>query len=182
MLRNLRTTILMLCLAVAGAAFAQKPGPGPAPGGDNKIRAKVQERVRALRVARLIERLDLDEAGVAKLMPILDRAYDEIGALAKDAGDARRELMALVAADKPDEARINKLVDKLIAAKQKMDKIGDDMIRDMRKVLTPVQAGKLVVALPEINRQIQQQIRRAAGMGPGGGRGMGRGGDERGDD
>ena len=57
-------------------------------GAGNGMRDKVRERVRALRVsAKLIEQLDMDDQDdVAKIMPIINKAYDEMGAVAKDSG------------------------------------------------------------------------------------------------
>ncbi len=159
-----------LCLALAA------PVAHAAPGGPNGPRAaardEVRETIRALRIARIIEALDLDEPGAARLAPILDRAYDDIAVVAKDSGEARRELRMLVTVQPPDDARMNRLIDRLLANKQKVDALENGMIVQLRKVLTPTQVGRLVVVLPEINHQIQQQIRKAVrGGGPGGGPG-----------
>ncbi len=154
MLRKLMIVFVLGALAAAPAQ-AQKPG----------VRDEVMERIRALRIARLIEALDLDEHGAARLTPILDRSYGQIAAVAKDSGQARRELKGLVAAEHPDDARINQIVDHLLANKLKIDELENQMIGDIRKVLTAAQVARLVVVLPEINHQIQQQIRNAVRPG-----------------
>jgi Spy/CpxP family protein refolding chaperone len=162
----LRTIALTLGLlfATAPPALAQKGG--------NGMREKVKERVRALRIAKLIEMLDMDDQTVAKIMPIINRGYDDIGLVAKESGEARRELQSLMAADKPDNDKINKLIDRLLVNKDKVEKIEGDMMREARKVLTPAQMGKMVVVLPEVNQQINRMIKRAAeGEGGGGGGG-----------
>jgi Spy/CpxP family protein refolding chaperone len=165
----LKKLILVLCLALAAPLAHAAPG-----GGNGRAaRDEVREKIRALRIARVIEALDLDEQGAARLAPILDRAYDDIAAVAKDSGEARRELRVLVLAQPPDDARMNRLIDRLLANKQKIDALESGIIVQVRKVLTPAQVGRLVVVLPEINHQIQQQIRKAVRGGapgqPGGG-------------
>lgn len=122
----------------------------------------IREKLRTVRIARLIEALDLDTAGAARLMPVLDRGYDEISAVSRQSGAARRELRALVVAERPDDARVNQLVDQLLGNRARIENLQQEMVRGVRKVLTPKQAGRLVLVLPEIERQLQQQIRRAA--------------------
>src|SRR5262249_33485261 len=127
MLRKL--LILFTLASAAGPAMAQK----------GALRDEIKEKVRALRIARLIEALDLDESGAARLMPILNRSYDQIGEVAKDSGQARRELKTLVGpehGDHPDDARINRLIDRLLANKLKVEGLENQMIADVRKVLT----------------------------------------------
>jgi Spy/CpxP family protein refolding chaperone len=168
----LRRFCLGLCFifSLLGAFNAvAHAGPGQAK------RDQIRERIRAMRIARLIQILDLDEKGAARLTPIIDRAYDQINAIAKDSGQARRELRVLVVAQPPDGARINRLIDRLLANKAKVQAIEVNMTADVRRVLAPVQVARLVVVLPEINHQIQQQIRRAAGLRPGAQPGPGQG-------
>jgi hypothetical protein len=128
-------------------------------------RAELRERLRSVRIARLVEALELDAGGAARLGPILDRGYDAIGAVVRQSGAARRELRLLVAAERPDDARINQLIDQLAQNRARIEALTAEMFRSARQVLTPRQVGRLVLALPEIERQLQQQIRRAARAG-----------------
>jgi len=43
-----------------------------------------------------------------------------------------------------------------------MLKLEDDMLRQVRHILTPTQVAKLVLILPEVNRNLERRIRRAA--------------------
>src|SRR5262249_24425549 len=134
--------ILALCLAAL--AFL------PAAAGAQKRRDELRDKVRAFRVARLIEVLDLDEQTTTKLMLVLNKAYDEMAEINRDSGTARRDLRTLLVTDKPDDARLNSLVDRVLTNKAKLEAIRDAMLRDSRKVLTAKQVARLVVALPEI--------------------------------
>jgi Spy/CpxP family protein refolding chaperone len=155
MKRTLIPFITLLSITFAGVMSAR------ADKGDD-LREKLRERVKAMRIARMIEALDLDEKSTVKVMPIVDKAMDDLGAIAKDAGQSRRGLRQLMQADKPDEGQINKLVDQLMNDRDQAKGIEDQMIKDLRKVLSPEQTAKLVVVLPEINRGLEQRIRRAA--------------------
>ena len=86
------------------------------------LEERIRERVRALRTARLIEYLDLDEATTRRLMPIVNRVYDEIGAVARDTGQSRRELRDLVRQTSPDASRMTQLADRIVANRQRMAK------------------------------------------------------------
>ncbi len=148
-----RMALLSMLLALAAPAAA-KPG---------DLRDRVREKIKVLRVTRLVEALDLDEKTATRLMPMVNKAYDDIGEVARDAGEARRTLRRLLDTATNDVPQINALVDRLVADKLRMDQIENELFRDVRKVLAPAQVGRLVLVLPEINREIQQQIRRAAG-------------------
>ena len=147
---------VVMTMLSAGAALAQ-------PGGGRReaMRQEVREKIRAHRTAALIELLDLDEKTTMRLMPLVNKAYDEIGALASDNGKARRELRGLIQSGSNDAGKINPLIDRMLANRQRIARIEEDLLRQARGVLTPAQSGTLVIGLPEINRRIEQQIRKA---------------------
>src|SRR5262249_12095872 len=135
------------------------------------VREEIKEKIRAMRIARLITVMDLDEAATARLTPILNRTYDQIGEIGRDSGQARRELRQLLGGPHADETRVNQLIDRLVANKSRIDALETGMIGEVRRVLTPTQVARMVVVLPEINHEIQQQIRNAVRPGAPGGSG-----------
>ena len=110
---------------------------------------------------RFVEILDLDEPTAAKLLPLVNRFLDVAAVVVKDSGGARRELKDLLDAGKPDDAKVNKLVDRLLANRARQIALQDGLIKDARKLLTPTQTAKLVVALPQIRERIGKRIRKA---------------------
>lgn len=150
--RTLAAVAALLTLGLVGAAQADP----------NALRDKIRDRVRTIRAAKLIEVLDLDEATAAKLFPVLNRYDDAIVTVMKDTGAARRELKALIQSGNADNAKVNKLIDRMLANRDKRMKLESDRIHDVRGVLAPVQVAKIVVALPRIERGIQRELRRAA--------------------
>ncbi len=166
-MRNIWITLLAALLVL---------GSVPARADQESKREKIREQVKAVVTAKIIEELDLDEEGAKKLFPVLDKYQDQIAALHKDNGDARREIKKLLDADKADDAKVNKQIDKIVANRAKIATLETDMFKDVRKVLTATQTAKLVVILPLIREHMEKMIRKAA-RGGRGGRGGGRGKD-----
>jgi Spy/CpxP family protein refolding chaperone len=147
-------SLLVVLFLGSSTAFAQQP---PA----QAKRARVIEKIRALRAARIVEVLNLDEATATKLFAVLNRYDDQIFPLKAQVGQTRRELRALIDAGKLDDATGNKLIDKILAARMQIAKLEDQRSAEVRKLLTVRQFATLVVALPEIERDIERQIRQA---------------------
>jgi hypothetical protein len=147
----------------ADAAWAQK---------DDK-REKARERIRAIVVTQLIEKLDLDDKTAAKLMPILEKAQDEGAAIQRDNRAIRQELRRLHRGRaNAKDADVNKLIDRLVENREKAHKVESGMIAEARKILKPMQAARLVVVLPRIKARIAAEIRKAV-EGKRGGAGTG---------
>ncbi len=192
-----RTLVLVLALAAPAAAvtFAELPraaaqtrpaqaaepgaparptragkSPGKPAGGGK--RAKVLEKIRAMRAARLAEVLALDTATAARMFAVLDRYDALVLPLKAQIGQARRELKQMIHSGTFDDARANALIDQIQASRAQIAKLEDQRNLEFRKVLTPRQVAVLMVTLPEIDHFIERQIRRAAagkwGEGDGG--------------
>jgi Spy/CpxP family protein refolding chaperone len=173
-LRSIPSFALVLALAVPSLALpevaaAQK---GPRPAAVNK-RARVLDKIRAVRAARIIEALNLDEATATRLFAVLDRFDDQILVLKREIAQLRRELRAQLDAGKLDEADATQRVNRLLAARNEIAKIEDQRAAEVRKVLNVRQFATLVIVLPEIERDIEMRIRKAldrrgGGQTPGG--------------
>jgi Spy/CpxP family protein refolding chaperone len=155
-----RSAFLVLALAVAApqVAFAQGKPAAPAAGGK---RARVLEKIRAVRAARIIEALNLDETTATRLFAVLDKYDDQILTLKREVADARRQLRTLLDGGKLDEAAANRQIDRIVGARAEIARLEGQRAADVRKVLSVRQFGALVIALPEIERDIEQRIRRA---------------------
>ncbi len=171
-MRLVCSLVLMIALACPTVALAQQGQRGGA-GGAGK-RAKVIEKIRAVRAARLVEVLNLDEASATKLFAAINRYDDQILPLKVEIGQSRRQIRALIESGKFDDATGNKLVDKIFAARSQIAKLEEQRNAEVRKLLSVRQFAMLVVALPEIERDIERQVRKAVDRR----RGMGDGGDD----
>lgn len=161
--------LVALVLALAPAGFGATPAAaGPTAGeargkGDGK-RAKIRQRIRALRAWMLTESLDLDEDTAAKLFPVINKYDEELEKVLGLGRTLREQLEQAVDAD--EEATIDGLIDQMVAHQQKLWDLQDKRFAAVRKVLTAKQAARILVVLPEIDRRIQNQIRKAAGRRP----------------
>ena len=172
-MRRLIAGVLMGTAVAAAAAPASAQGPhrGPvaAPAGGDKrssdqLRKEVLERMRALRAWRIVEELKLDETASARLFPILAKYDEQELALAAERRDIAQELRGLLAAPRPDDAKLTAAIERMLANRVKRHALKDERIKELRKVLTPVQQAKLVLLLPRLEREFAQFIREVAGQ------------------
>jgi len=124
-------------------------------------RAKIRKRIRALRAWKLTEELELNAETAARLSAILDRYDEKLEPAMTTNRELRRQMQALVDSSAPSDAQLDKLIDRLAAQQQTLWDLQRARFRDVRKVLTPRQAARLMVLLPRIDRKIQRQVRRA---------------------
>ena len=149
----------------APPAAAAKPPSAPDRRSPAELRKEVLERMRALRAFKIVDELKLDETASARLFPILARYDEREMALSSERHDIVRELRAEVAAARPDDARIGKAIDRLLANRARRHALQDEQIKDLRKVLTPVQQAKLALLLPRLERDFARFVHEVAERG-----------------
>jgi hypothetical protein len=164
MLRSLAWLVMLGLLTPAAPAVAQPrrdPGARRAP----ERREQVKAKIRALRAYTLTEQLALDEQTSSRLFPALARYDDETDRLLQKRVELQRKLRR---ADTMRDARaIEHLIDDAIANQRGFWDLEDRRIAELRKILTPAQAAKLLVVLPALERRIQRQLRKAIARQPG---------------
>ena len=167
---------LIACAPAVTLAQAQRrpPPPSAGPAADKRspeqLRTEVLDRMRSLRAWRIVEELKLDESASARLFPILAKYDEQELALAAERRDITAEIKTLLAAPRPDDARLNAAINRMLANRTKRIASRDERIKEVRKVLTPVQQAKLVLLLPRLERDFARFIREVAdGQGSGDG-------------
>ena len=160
-----QAVLLALTFVVVASGGRARAQPGP-PAGDprtqEQLRHEVAERMRSLRALKIAETLALDQATSARLFPLLARYDQRKGALQKEGRDIKRELRAESAAATPNGAKLTSAVDRLLANRGKRRALEEEKIREVRKVLTPVQQARLVLLLPRIERDYARRMRETA--------------------
>jgi Spy/CpxP family protein refolding chaperone len=148
----------------APAASAASAGKSAAPDrrSADQLRKEVLERMRALRAFKIVDELKLDETASARLFPILAKYDDREMALSSERHDIVRELKAELAASRPDNGRVEKAVDRLLANRTRRHALQDEQIKELRRVLTPVQQGKLALLLPRLERDFARFVHQVA--------------------
>ena len=149
--------------SAAKSAPAPKPAAGAKPGPDasrtpEQLRKEVMERMRALRAFRIVDELKLDEATSARLFPILSKYDEKEMALAAERREIAHGLKEEIESAHPDDARITKAIDQLLANRARRVALRDEQIKEVRKVLTPVQQGKLALLMPRLERDFAQFV------------------------
>ena len=86
-------------------------------------------------------------------------------AIAAERHALMRELREATEAAHPDDARLTATLNKLQANRAKQRALRDDRVKDVRKVLTPMQQAKLVLLLPRLERDFAGWIHEASGRG-----------------
>ena len=159
-------TIAAAAPGVASAQPQRRP-PAAAPADDRRppdqLRKEVLERMRALRAWKIVDELKLDENASAHLFPILARFDDQELALAAERRDIAQDIRTLLAAPQPDDTKLTAAINRMLANRVKRHAMKDERLKELRKVLTPVQQAKLVLLLPRLEREFAQFIRDVAG-------------------
>jgi hypothetical protein len=171
-MRSAAWTIIVL-LGVLGSFATAQPrrggpdGSAPPAAGATERREQIKKKIRAMRAYTLTEELALDEQTAGRLFPVLARYDDETDRLLEKRIEVQRRLRRVDASREPrsdptaDPRSIERLIDEAIAVQHSFRDLEDRRIAELRKILTPAQAAKLLVALPELERKIQNQLRRA---------------------
>lgn len=145
---------------------------------DPERRAKVMDKIDAIRIARLTEALELDAAGAEKLFPVLRPFQERRRKAWGERFDALRGIDDTLETEKPDEKELGKQLDALMASNVEIAKIAEDEYKALKPVLAPVQLARYYRFQSEFERKIGEIIRDVKGGGDGQGMG-GRGGKDK---
>jgi hypothetical protein len=154
-----------LGLGLAPPASAQPrrgDGAGPAdrrPVDSHDRREQIKKRIRALRAYTLTDELQLDEQTAARLFPLLSRYDDDFDKLLEQRVNVQRRLKYVDTLRDP--RAVDRLIDEATANQRAFWDLQDRRIQALRKLLTPAQSAKLLVALPALERRIENQLRKA---------------------
>ena len=159
---------MLVALLLSTPALAEGPRPAAVPpaAGERKaekerLREQIIDKLRAERMWKLTETLKLDEPTAARLFPLLAKFEDQERAIGKERAPIARDLRDAITAPTPDQTRINALVEKLMAIRARRQALEAEKLAAVRKVLTPVQMGKLMLVAPKIDEGFRERIREA---------------------
>lgn len=123
-----------------------------------EARAKVRNKIRAIRSHKLAEVIQPDAATMLKLGEIAEKFEEQLEQKRAEAQVTRTELQKATQAAKPDEAAVQRLTAQFIAQRGKLAELETAREDAVRAVLKPVDFAKLVLAWPKINREIREEI------------------------
>jgi Spy/CpxP family protein refolding chaperone len=150
--RSLSSLILAGALALSLPAAAQP---------DGQKRAQVRQRITDFAMQQITQELALDAPTAQRFKDVAAKYEPQIAGLHREVGMAMKELKAQLAAAQPDEGKLQQLADTIVNDRTKVQALEAQRTADNRRVLTPTQFAKLVVAWPKINRQIKIEMFKA---------------------
>ena len=157
-------TLMLAALATGGGVAGSVPGkvargePGGRKANEERLRDQIFDQMRADRMWKLTDALKLDEATAARVFPLLSKYDDHERTLGNDRAETLRELRQTIEGPAPDGARINTLIDRLIALRARRQALGMEKTKELRKMLTPVQMAKLMIITPRLEEGFRQRI------------------------
>jgi len=146
--------------AVARPALAPHAAPRPKVQRE-EMKALVREQIRAVRAKKLAEVVKPDAATAARLQDVVGLYDDQMTAVRKDAQATRRDLTQLLKTTPNNVMRLTQLTDQLLSQRQRLQQIENERAAAMRRLLTPEQYARIVLAWRRVNREIQEQIYKA---------------------
>lgn len=128
---------------------------------DPALRAKVRDRVRQEVIARLTTTVAMDAQTAQKFRAVVDSFDARIAELQRDNGAAYRELKQLVDAGRADAAGVDRLADRMCGNREKIAQLETQRAHEVRQVLSPVQYGQLILAMPKVQKEVRKELWKA---------------------
>lgn len=158
-----RRILALMVLAVAVASAQPRHGAGEMPGSE-----RAMEMIRAMRIMRMRERLNLSDEQVAALLPRLSRCDSLMISHRKAQAEDFQLLKQELAKSNPSESKLKEIMDRLKKEEaehhQQMTRLRDEML----SVLSVEQQAKFVIFEVEFEREIRRfikKVREGHGMG-----------------
>ena len=126
-----------------------------------EMKARVREQIRAVRAKKLAEVVKPDAATAARLQDVVGLYDEQMIAVRKDAQATRRDLTQLLKINPNNVQQLTRLTDQLLGQRARLQQIENDRTAAMRKLLTPEQYARIILAWRKVNREIQEQIYKA---------------------
>ncbi|HZS39726.1 MAG TPA: periplasmic heavy metal sensor [Polyangia bacterium] len=111
---------------------------------------------RDVAIHALQQKAQLDPATAERVQQVVDRYHAQLAELRRADANALRELRLLLRDEHPDDKRVKKLSEQLLASRARLAKVKGDRLRDLGKVMTPSQFGRLLVSWRSVNHAIRR--------------------------
>jgi Spy/CpxP family protein refolding chaperone len=115
----------------------------------------------SIAVTALVNSVQLDTPTAERVQSVVDRYRDSILTARIDSTTTLHQLKLVLRDAHPDDRRVKKLNDALIAHRARLEKLKEERVHDMEKILTPPQFGRLLVSWRAIDRAIRKEARRS---------------------
>lgn len=156
MVRRVASLLIgVIVFGVYGLSFAQKPNKKTAK------QAQVEERIKEYRHYIIQTELGLDDATAAKLFAVMDPYTEKIQTLRLEEREIHQNLKAELLKEKPDEKKLEGLLDDLTAKDLEIQKTRNEAFQATKGILTSKQRVELLELIPDVDRRIRELIKEA---------------------
>lgn len=139
----------LISLAISVQAGAQG---GPPPQSRPLIEQRLRERV--AEITR--ERLQLDDAQMAKLQAVNARFAPQLAAVVAQERETRHQLRAQITVASPDQNQVGGLLDSILRLQKQRIALLESEQKDLAAFLTPVQRAKYMALQAQIRRRAEE--------------------------
>ncbi len=157
---KMTTTGFAMCLMLASGPLLAEP-----PQDKQALKAQILGQLQKRRAQKLKERLALDEKTAKAVFSTMARFEARFQEKAKEAEKVRTQLRQAVMAagtqSKASDGKLNRLIDALAKLRTENFELKKQRFAEVRKVLTPAQAAKFLVFLPQIEMRLRTELREA---------------------
>jgi hypothetical protein len=125
---------------------------------DHEERERAEERIRMLRAWQLTENLDLDTGTATRLFQHLDEHEGRLHPERETLEAAAQQLRQLLENDSPSEDEVNRIADAIMDQHLEIERLRVNMVRETEAFLSPTQRARLMLFLPNFERQVREMI------------------------
>ncbi|MFC1889566.1 hypothetical protein ACFL4G_07400 [Thermodesulfobacteriota bacterium] len=121
-------------------------------------RSKVKERIKLIKMWKLIDILDLDEARAQKIFPVIQRFDAQREEIHDRHNENIRALRAALEAETPNDADLTKLIERMLEERNALVRAQTEEIEALRGMLSVQELGKLILFQDEFRKEIHKII------------------------
>ncbi len=150
---------MLIFFAMATFAFGQ-PGRFDEPGTRNETRKRerVRDRIELMKMWKLTEALDLDQETAAKVFPLLNAHNEEHRKLREKRYEIISALKQESEKDQADTRVLRSLLNNFKENERAMVELRNKKLDDLSKLLGEEQVAKLIVFVPQFEREMRELI------------------------
>ena len=108
-----KTRMLLIAVAILLPAVLLAQGPPPGGGPDHRNRAKMEHKIKTMKIWKMTEELELTEDQSTRFFPMLNEMEEQSEEIEKSRREIIREMGELVWSNEPDDDKVNKLLNEL---------------------------------------------------------------------
>jgi Spy/CpxP family protein refolding chaperone len=157
----------VMVLGMAGLALAVDSGPGGF-GGPEDPGVK-GEAMRARFIAKMQDKLGLDDATTAKIIAIFKKYRDQGKDLRASMKKDVAALKEILDTPKFDETKLTPILDRMADTRTKLQALRDSEMKEVRTLLTPTQQAKAVIQMAAMKDKMKKRFHHGPKGDPEGG-------------